>query len=140
MIAYVDSSLFLKLLFLEEGTPSAEQLWDSGSHLMSSRLLRIETRAALARGHREGRLFRKSNGQTMAMYEDLWSRISVVELTPSLAELACEISETTGLRSLDAIHLSSAIAVGADLLASADSDLCLAARQAGLSVANPLEG
>ena len=139
MIAYVDSSLFLKLIFLEDGTPAAEEIWDGNSNLVTSRLMRVETRAALARGGRDGRLKRTLIGQTMKMYEELWSRIAVIELTPRLAELACEVSESTQLRSLDAIHMASALVVGADIFASADSEMCCAARNFGISVANPLE-
>ena len=99
MIAYVDSSLFLKLIFLEDGTPAAEEIWDGNSNLVTSRLMRVETRAALA----------------------------------------CEVSESTQLRSLEAIHMASALVVGAGILASADSEMCSAARNFGISVANPLE-
>jgi predicted nucleic acid-binding protein len=139
MIAYVDSSIFLKLIFIEDGTPAAEEIWDGNTNLVSSRIMRVETRAALARGGRDGRLERKLIGQTMKIYEELWSRIAVIEITPRLAELACEVSESTQLRSLDSIHMASALVVGADILASADSEMCIAARNFGLSVANPLE-
>jgi len=56
VITYIDSSLFLKLLFDEQGTTQAQMLWDSDPVLISSRLLRIEARATLARGKLDGRI------------------------------------------------------------------------------------
>jgi hypothetical protein len=43
------------------------------------------------------------------------------------------------LRGYGAVHLAAALAVRADVVASADGDLCEAARRNGLHVANPLD-
>lgn len=139
MITYVDTSTFLKLLIYEDGTQVAEELWDSGTQLSSSRLLRIEARSALAIGRRLGRVMRLRDAETARMFEDLWARLIVVELTAQLSEQACELAETMELRALDAVHLASAIAVGATAMTSADRKLCVAAQTVGLRVINPLD-
>jgi len=137
VIAYIDSSLFLKLLFDEPGTSQAQILWDSDPVLISSRLLRIEARATLARGKLDGRITQQKAKVVTKTFDDLWARLTVVEISEQVAESACEIAESTRLRSLDAIHLASAMAVSADLFGSSDVQLCNAASELGFAVFNP---
>ncbi len=137
MIAYIDSSLFLKLLFDEPGTSQAQMLWDSDPVLISSRLLRIEARATLARGKLDGRITQQKAKVVTKTFDDLWARLTVLEISEQVAESACEIAESTRLRSLDAIHLASAMAVSADLFGSSDVQLCNAASELGFAVFNP---
>ena len=137
MITYIDSSLFLKLLFDEQGTLQAQMLWDSDPVLISSRLLRIEARATLARGKLDGRITQQKAKVVTKTFDDLWARLTVVEISEQVAESACEIAESTRLRSLDAIHLASAVAVSADLFGSSDVQLCNAASDLGFAVFNP---
>lgn len=137
MITYIDSSLFLKLLFDEPGTSQAQMLWDSDPVLISSRLLRIEARAILARGKLDGRISPQKAKIVAKTFDDLWARLTVVEISEQVAESACEIAESTRLRSLDAIHLASAMAVSADLFGSSDVQLCKAASEFGFAVFNP---
>jgi predicted nucleic acid-binding protein len=137
VIAYIDSSLFLKLLFDEPGTSQAQILWDSDPVLISSRLLRIEARATLARGKLDGRITQQKAKVIAKIFDDLWVRLTVVEISEQVAESACEIAESTRLRSLDAIHLASAMAVSADLFGSSDVQLCNAASELGFAVFNP---
>jgi predicted nucleic acid-binding protein len=137
VITYIDSSLFLKLLFDEEGTSQAQMLWDSDPVLISSRLLRIEARATLARGKMDGRITSQKSKIIAQTFDDLWARLTVVEISEQVAESACEIAESTRLRSLDAIHLASAMAVSADLFGSSDVQLCNAASELGFAVFNP---
>ncbi len=137
MIAYIDLSLFLKLLFDEPRTSQAQMLWDSDPVLISSRLLRIEARAILARGKLDGRITQQKAKVVTKTFDDLWARLTVVEISEQVAESACEIAESTRLRSLDAIHLASAMAVSADLFGSSDVQLCNAASELGFAVFNP---
>jgi predicted nucleic acid-binding protein len=137
VITYIDSSLFLKLLFDEQGTLQAQMLWDSDPVLISSRLLRIEARATLAHGKLDGRLTSQKSKIVAQLFDDLWARLTVVEISEQVAESACEIAESTRLRSLDAIHLASAVAVSADLFGSSDVQLCNAASDLGFAVFNP---
>jgi predicted nucleic acid-binding protein len=137
VITYIDSSLFLKLLFDEEGTSQAQMLWDSDPVLISSRLLRIEARATLARGKMDGRITSQKSKIIVQTFDDLWARLTVVEISEQVAESACEIAESKRLRSLDAIHLASAMAVSADLFGSSDVQLCNAASELGFAVFNP---
>jgi predicted nucleic acid-binding protein len=62
----------------------------------------------------------------------------IVELDESMASIAATV-EPSQLRSLDAIHLASALALGPDLetFVSYDARLADAARAAGLTVVAP---
>ena len=50
---------------------------------------------------------------------------------------ACDVTKTEKLRAYDAVHLASALKIGADIFASADADLCRAANRQGLNIFNP---
>ena len=69
---------------------------------------------------------------------DVMSTLQLVELDADVAARAATISPTTP-RSLDAIHLASALALGDDLavLVTYDARLAAAARAAGLTVLAP---
>ena len=112
-------------------------LWDSHPVLISSRLLRIEARATLARRKLDRRITSQESKIVAQTFDDLWARLTVVEISEQVAESACEIAESTRLRSLDAIHLASAMAVSADLFGSSDVRLCNAASELGFAVFNP---
>jgi len=47
------------------------------------------------------------------------------------------LADSDGLRGYDAVHLSAALVVGADVLISADEALCSSATDHGLHVADP---
>lgn len=139
MITYIDTSSFFKLLVLEDGTDTVEKLWAESDDLVSARLLQVETYSALAQGIRLGHLSNLQESKARHVFESLWEEIIIVELTPRVADKACELVSTVSLRALDAIHLASAIEVGADIVTSADQRLSGAAQQIGFVVVNPLD-
>ena len=68
--------------------------------------------------------------------EDLARRLGSVQLTEAVAHGAAHVSPTV-LRSLDAIHLASAVSVSADQVLCYDQRLSTAAEAAGLLVLSP---
>lgn len=139
MITYIDTSTFVKLLIVEKGTSIAETIWNSTDVSSASRLLKVEAHSTLAHAHRIRRLTVTQFESAKRELKILWARLTIVEMTSQIVERACEFVETMELRALDAVHLASAIAVGADVLTSADRKLCIAARTVGLHVINPLD-
>lgn len=139
MITYIDTSSFFKLLVLEEGTETIEKLWAETAALAAARLLQVETHSALAQGIRLGHLSNLQLSKARGVFKALWDEIIVVELTPRVADKACELASIVSLRALDAIHLASAIEVGANIVTSADRRLSYAAQQIGFVVMNPLD-
>jgi predicted nucleic acid-binding protein len=69
---------------------------------------------------------------------DVMGSLQLVELTEEVASHAATLEPAT-VRSLDAVHLASALAVGTDLeaLITYDTRLAAAARASGLTVQAP---
>lgn len=140
MIAYVDTSSLLKLVVEEEGSDKAALVWDAADVVASASLVLVEARAALAAAARGKRLTPAQHRTAKAEVADLVEDLSLVAVTEALVVDAADLAEQEALRGYDAVHLAAALLVGADVMASADGDLCAAAERRGLLVANPLEG
>ena len=83
---------------------------------------------------------RKGSGTTAAVrrIEDVVEGVSIIELDEGLARAASQLAPPT-MRSLDAIHLASALSIRTELDAFVTYDVRLgeAARSLGLSVVAP---
>ena len=139
MIAYFDSSAFVKLLIPEEGSDEARRLFAGATQVFSSRLLVPEASAALARARRMGRLAARASGSAQAASRALLGAVSPLEVVPAVAETAARLAEAHGLRAYDAVHLASYQRVESptSVLVAADGDLVRAARSLGHAVAVP---
>lgn len=138
MITYVDTSTLLKLVIEEAGSDLAVAIWNAADDLASVRLVVVEGQAALAAAHRAGRLSDRTHRAAKRNLLVLVADLHLVEVTESLVDSAGLIAESDRLHGYDAVHLAAALATKAEVLTSADSDLCLAAQRHGLHVANPL--
>jgi uncharacterized protein len=139
VICYFDTSAFIKLVIRNEpGAGEAGDLWDGARRVMSSVLLYPEGRAALARARRDGRLDDRGLRSARRDFERLWRGLDVVVVVEELATRAGTLAAQLGLRGCDAVHLSSAAALGDPTLVvvAADRALSRAARKIGLSVAD----
>ncbi len=139
MITYVDTSTLLKLLIEEPGSARAAIIWDSADVVAAARVAHVEARAALAAADRGGRLSPAQARRTKTELAGLWEQFTIVEITEGLVDEAGDLAEQEGLRGYDAIHLAAALQIGADLLTSADSDLCAAGARRRLHIANPID-
>ena len=140
MITYVDTSTLIKLLIDEAGSNRARQVWDSADALVTVRLTAVEARATLAAATRAKRLTSRQLIAAVAEFDLLWSSLNVVEVNADIIARASDLADVHALRGYDAVHLAAALVAGAELFTSADRRLCLAARNAGLHVLNPLDG
>ena len=139
MIAYVDTSVLIKLLISEVGTAQAGAIWDQPDVLVCSRLGHVEARAALTAARGQARITELVFRESLSGLEVLWSQLSIVEIDEELMRLAGDTAEEHGLRGYDAMHLAAAHCVGADVFSSTDRRLCAAASASGLHVANPID-
>ena len=138
MITYVDTSTLLKLVIDEEGSDRAGTIWTSADTVASVSLITVEARAALAAARRGRRLTAAQHADARAELDALLADLHIVEPTMELIADAADLADDEGLRGSDAVHLAAALLVGATILRSADTDLCIAAERRGLHVANPL--
>ena len=139
MITYVDTSSLLKLLIDEDGSERAELIWDAADVVAGSSLIVVEARAALAAAERGARLTAAQHREAKGGLTALVDELSIVEITEQVIADAADLAAQEALRGYDAVHLASALVIGAELVTSADAALCDAALRRGLHVANPLD-
>ncbi len=126
-IAYVDASALVKLVVPEAESTQLLRWYVEAERVITSRVGVIETRRAAGRyRHDPDRL------------RSLLAMVEVFELDARVADRAAGVSPTL-LRSLDAIHLATALEVGSGLGAfvTYDDRLAAAARAVGLPVVRP---
>lgn len=127
---YFDSSALLKLLFEERESAQLEQWVAEQSTIpaVSSELVRIEViRAA-----------RRLDPRVLPAARRLVAQLDLVPMTSDLIESAGEVGDDL-IRSLDAIHLASALSLGSALTAfvAYDARLSTAAQDADLPTVQP---
>jgi predicted nucleic acid-binding protein len=136
--AYLDTSAILKLLVRDEpGAVRVREVVDASDVSFTSRVAHPEGRAALASARRAGRLTTRELARARQGLVQMLEQIAIVELTAPLGEAAGAVAEEYGLRALDAIHLTSALAGddGDTVMVTWDRELATAASLAGLGLA-----
>ena len=127
---YLDTSAFVKLIRGERETSALQAFLRERPEapLVSSALLVVETRRAV---------LREDPGQ-LPRADLLLTRIDQVDITRAVLEAASRLPDPA-LRSLDAIHLATALQLHRDLEAvvTYDSRLAAAASRQRLPVATP---
>ena len=127
---YLDSSALLKLL-IEESESAALASWVSeraAIPVMSSELAKLEVLRAV----------RRIEPTAMPAARALVSQLDLIPLSGAVIDQAVEIGEPL-FRSLDAIHLASALSIGESLTSFVvyDHRLAAAALAAGLPIVRP---
>jgi predicted nucleic acid-binding protein len=128
-LAYVDSSALLKLVVREDETSALEADLAGRDGLVASRLAALECRRAARRA---------SNKRVLQTVEDVLDAIYLLEITPAILDRAAGV-DPSSLRSLDAIHLATALSVdepGLEVI-TYDRRFAEAASAGGLRVTQP---
>lgn len=126
-LAYLDSSAIVKLILVEVGSSAMYRWYVEAERIVTNRVGVIEThRAANRQGYDATRL------------ADVLDRVEVFELDLDIA-LRAEQVDPPALRTLDAIHIATALAIGPalDAFVTYDDRQADAARTAGLPVVRP---
>ena len=129
---YVDSSAIVKLMWSEaESSALAEFVLSderSAKTLITSAVSRIEVLRAT----------RRRDGSLLSRAREVLETFSEFEITEGIMETAAMVG-SPNLRTLDAIHLATAMenASGMRALITYDTRLAQAARELGLPVASP---
>ena len=139
MITYVDTSTLIKLLVAEPGSDRARTIWQESTRVAAVRLIAAESAAALAAAERSGRISHGQTDELLRRTGALITEMSIVEVTADLVDRAASLARAEALRGYDAVHLAAALTIGADVLTSADTELCAAAARRGMHVADPLD-
>lgn len=128
-LVYLDTSAFVKLVIPEPETPALIAALPPEARLVASEMLEVEALRAARRVAGE-------NGATAARAQ--LAGVRLLPLTDQIRGRACDLEPAT-LRSLDAIHVATALDLG-ELLAcmyTYDARMLSAASHAGLQVYAP---
>ena len=130
--AYLDASALVKLAVEEDETVALRSYVAAAEQLFTSRLAAVEVPRAVGRKGGAG------SQLASVAWTQLREQLAVIELDAPIAAAAANAHPPT-LRSLDAIHLASALSLGTELEAfvTYDARLADAARAAGLTVVAP---
>ena len=126
---YLDSSAFIKVIIEEPGSTAVRTFLASrGARRVSSSLLRTEALRAV----------RHLGPEALATVRGGLRRVDLIGIDDRILDAAGTL-EPQVLRTLDAIHLATALAVGDDLeaIVSYDERMVDAARLMGLPTATP---
>lgn len=126
-LAYADASALVKLIVREPDSDALHRWYVDAERLITSRAGIVETeRASRRRPH--------DVEQRMLVLRD----VEVIEVNAEIGHVAAAVEPPT-VRTLDAIHIASALALGPELEAfvTYDDRLADAARGAGLPVVRP---
>ncbi len=123
---YLDSSALVKLVVLEPESAALREFLRTHALRMSSALAELEVRRALWRagyGAAEGR-----------RATEILARVALVEVDRRILRSAAALAPP-GLRTLDAIHLATALSLGQDLAGIVTYDQRLSAGAIGADLA-----
>jgi uncharacterized protein len=112
-LVYFDSSALVKLVVEEEGSDVASALWDGCDAALSSRVAYPEVCAALAAASRNHDIDEAGLTAAVREWEEFWAAVRPVELTREVELHAGGLASRRALRGADAVHLASALAIGA---------------------------
>ncbi|MCU0504675.1 MAG: type II toxin-antitoxin system VapC family toxin [Chloroflexi bacterium] len=131
---YVDSSALLKRYVEEPDSVSVDALLRADDSLLTGRHTIVEVRRNLAR-----LLSGRSLANARRSFAADLASFSIIELDATTCESASTIAETTGIRTLDALHLAAALRIADPGVGFLTFDLrqAQAARSLGLSVLVP---
>jgi predicted nucleic acid-binding protein len=129
---YVDASAFVKIYLLEEASDTARRSLAADDSWTAARHTFVEVRRALHRALDHAEL-----AEEQEAFDRDWRATAIVELDDAVCRDAAALAETTGVKTLDALHLAAAQRAGGSELTfvTFDDRQAAAARSLGWTVA-----
>lgn len=121
MIAYVDSSVVLALVFEEESRPSVR-----AESVITSELTVVEVARRM--------IHRSFTDDPWTEATEALAAIELLAIGPEVIARASTLN-VRHLKSLDALHVASALTAGADVIVTQDRQMRRACQELGLAVA-----
>ncbi len=134
MRLFFDSSAFAKRFFEESGSKEVESLCIEALVISVSSICFPEIISALNRRLREKVIKRKDYITIKNRMIEEFEELEIINVIPEVISKSITLLEKNNIRTLDAIHISSAILWSPDLFISADKRQLSAAKKAGLKV------
>jgi predicted nucleic acid-binding protein len=113
MICCVDSSILLSILFAEPDAGEAREAWIAGEHRVGSVLLAAETLVVLRGAHAAARPARGPGWlvERERARATLLEEAHLIDVDADIIETIAVHRELSGCRTLDAIHLATAVTI-----------------------------
>ncbi len=138
MITYLDTSAIVKTVIEEAGSDVAIEVWNAADTRVTSMITYAEARAALAAARRDRRLTGPRGAEARTRLDHRWAELARSEVTNEIVRLAGDLAEREALRGYDAVHLATALRIGAAddiVVVTWDRPLSSAALRHGAAVA-----
>jgi predicted nucleic acid-binding protein len=129
---FIDSSALAKRYIREPGSEKVEKILGRASSLGLSSLCPVEIISAMCRRRRELSLTKDQYLLAKQALVDDARDAEIVNVVPRVVGKAIAILEKEALRTIDAIHIGSALEWKASLFVSSDKKQVAAASRAGL--------
>lgn len=113
MILYLDASALVKRYVAEPGSDVLRRAVDAAEARFMSRVGFVEVLAAIGRGQ---------SPDAVDAFRSEWAAVNVVEVDEAVAERAAALALADGIRTLDALHLASALSLASPALRLATWD------------------
>jgi uncharacterized protein len=120
MRLFLDSSALVKRFIREAGTDQVLARYHTATEIMVSVLSVPEVLSALNRLKKEGRLLPEQYTELKVTLAQDTAKSTLMDLTQEVLKKTIFCLENASVRTLDAIHIASAIISGCDLFISAD--------------------
>lgn len=134
MRLFLDTSALAKRYILEVNSDLVLTRCLEAEEILLSIVCIPEIISSLNRLKREGKLTGRQYNWLKEEFASDLPEATILDLTETVIQESIRCLENNAVRSMDAIHVASALASGSDLFLSADSRQCKAARQMRLRV------
>lgn len=105
---YIDTSALLKRYFVETGSSAIKNLFQKKAVFFTASLSYVEFYSTLSRLRRQGGLTQKESAQQTQFFEQDWTMLAIVDLSPDVRKEVPLLTEKIALRGADLVHLASA--------------------------------
>lgn len=124
---YIDSSAILKLIFIEKETPELDKVMSE--RMVTSAITRVEVK----------RTVNRINPGKISVADDVLGQIESIKLEQKILNFAEAFNENVTLRTLDAIHVASALILSESVkgLITYDKQMAANAKKMGINVLSP---
>ena len=116
MILYLETSALVKKYFKEKNSSEVVSAWKSSLGIATSAVAYAELLAAVYRKAAETRGKKSLFKNFVRLFQEDWLSFIIVEVDNRLNETIHKVIANHGLRGFDAIHLASALTIGAALV------------------------
>lgn len=134
MLTYFDSSAFAKRFIEETGSDEIEKICLESDSIALSSICFPEIISALNRRLRENNITKKEYLLIKDKMLEEFDSLEIINVVPEVIAKSIYLLEKNNLRTLDAIHIASALLWKSELFVSADKRQTFAAKKAGMKV------